>query len=522
MRRLAAAAAGVVALAAGAFVANETLLSESTCSATIAVGASWDAAYKSASLGDTLCVASGTHPAQTINYTAAKSSEVDEPDVTFRGTATVQGLKLNGARHLTFENLNLEGTVLVECSDTGVPTEAKGQHSVDMTFRGVRMGSFRLENAQRLLVANSEIGPSSTVIKVGASADDLGANCTDEPPSDITFVGNDIHNFREASAASHMECVFVEGVQGLVIRRNIVRGCSVFSIFFKQQLSAGLFGMQDIEVCNNFLGHPVASAYRSAGPTSISFSQGNYVNVRVCSNSLGGQLLLRTDLAGWSASNFAVEGNLGVERGGACSFPGLTWRLNAWEKTGSGGACPSDIAGGIPLDWVDRETSTEINSPTSDPLIDYHLAPGAWAIDKASTGQATDFDGQARPMGAAFDVGADEVGGDDPPPTTTEPPPTTTEPPPTTTEPPPTTTEPPPPLCPGSSLALTVLAQDASSITLGWTPPANAAGYRFSRSDQTKRTHTWDPARSSVKFGKGAECYLVEALSVSSSGGHPR
>ena len=437
MRRLAAAAAGVVALAAGAFVANETLLSESTCSATIAVGASWDAAYKSASLGDTLCVASGTHPAQTINYTAAKSSEVDEPDVTFRGTATVQGLKLNGARHLTFENLNLEGTVLVECSDTGVPTEAKGQHSVDMTFRGVRMGSFRLENAQRLLVANSEIGPSSTVIKVGASADDLGANCTDEPPSDITFVGNDIHNFREASAASHMECVFVEGVQGLVIRRNIVRGCSVFSIFFKQQLAAGLFGMQDILIENNFLGCPVASAFRSAGTTSMSFSEGNYTNLTVRNNSICGNLLFRKDLPGtWT--NVVAEGNLGkqISTGSpsvsVCTAAGVTVRDNAWTAASK---CPADLASGVVTGWIDVETSEEINSSTSDPTIDYHLAAGAWAIDKAPSGPSQDFDQQARPSGSSYDVGADEAGATEPPPTTTEPLPTTTEPPLTTTEP---------------------------------------------------------------------------------------
>lgn len=80
---------------------------------------------------------------------------------------------------------------------------------------------------------------------------------------------------------------------------------------------------------------------------------------------------------------------------------------------------------------------------------------------------------------------------------------------------------PPPPVCPGPSLSLTVVAQDATTVTFAWTPVANATGYRFSRSDQAKRSHTWDAGRSTVKFGKiqGGGCYRVEALGVIADGG---
>jgi hypothetical protein len=40
---------------------------------------------------------------------------------------------------------------------------------------------------------------------------------------------------------------------------------------------------------------------------------------------------------------------------------------------------------------------------------DYHLAPNSPARDAVDTGPATDFEGDARPQGARFDIGADET-----------------------------------------------------------------------------------------------------------------
>jgi hypothetical protein len=40
---------------------------------------------------------------------------------------------------------------------------------------------------------------------------------------------------------------------------------------------------------------------------------------------------------------------------------------------------------------------------------DYHLSAGSPAVDAADFGPDHDFEGEARPNGARFDIGADEA-----------------------------------------------------------------------------------------------------------------
>lgn len=76
-------------------------------------------------------------------------------------------------------------------------------------------------------------------------------------------------------------------------------------------------------------------------------------------------------------------------------------------------------------------------------------------------------------------------------------------------------------------LELRVVAQTNTTITLGWTPPPEIIGYRFSREgyvkpDGTPRySHTFNPDTSQVKFAKDADWYHVEALAVVAQGTYP-
>ena len=68
---------------------------------------------------------------------------------------------------------------------------------------------------------------------------------------------------------------------------------------------------------------------------------------------------------------------------------------------------------------------------------------------------------------------------------------------------------------------LTKLSETATTITLGWTPVPGCVGYRFTAEKQAKPSHTWDPARASVRFAKGSAWYKVGALGVAEQGTYP-
>ncbi len=73
----------------------------------------------------------------------------------------------------------------------------------------------------------------------------------------------------------------------------------------------------------------------------------------------------------------------------------------------------------------------------------------------------------------------------------------------------------------GETFEVRKLAENASSITLGWDAQPGADGYRFYR-DGTAVSRTFDPSRTSVKFAKG-ESYKIEVLilSAGASGVYP-
>lgn len=69
-----------------------------------------------------------------------------------------------------------------------------------------------------------------------------------------------------------------------------------------------------------------------------------------------------------------------------------------------------------------------------------------------------------------------------------------------------------------SDLALHIVSETNTTITLGWDPPAGCRGYVFNANG--KRSSTLDPTRSTVKFAKPGP-YTVEALGTLSVGSYP-
>lgn len=80
--------------------------------------------------------------------------------------------------------------------------------------------------------------------------------------------------------------------------------------------------------------------------------------------------------------------------------PGMTSRVAL-----QGCNVATSIVGPDPVSGVSNADPQFVNASAHD----YHLAAGSPAIDKATTGPAVDFEGDPRPNGSGYDLGADEA-----------------------------------------------------------------------------------------------------------------
>jgi hypothetical protein len=307
----------------------------------VAPGQSWQAAYAACKPGDTVAILAGAHPAQAMNFVSSKSSEADDPDCTFLADAgaAVASLTAYGIRHLTFDGIDVLGNTKISCIDTGVPTDARGHHPVDITFVRSHLRNFILRNPQQFRMVDSEFGPSGGAAIVGGSGDTEGADCTDEAPS-FEMRRNVFHDFIETDAASHMECLMVEGANDFVIADNTFYNCSVFDVFFKNQLSANVFKFKRGKISGNTMARPVASPFRPAGTRALSLSAGSYEDIEISGNVITDATLeLRTDLtSAWL--RVQVTDNRAARRGGSCTMAGITWSGNVYSEPNQN--CPSE------------------------------------------------------------------------------------------------------------------------------------------------------------------------------------
>jgi hypothetical protein len=86
----------------------------------------------------------------------------------------------------------------------------------------------------------------------------------------------------------------------------------------------------------------------------------------------------------------------------------IIWQQSCAGAAGdAAGACTfqSSIVANGPAPGI-----TNVDPRFVNPLArDYHLQPSSPARDAVDTGPATDFEGDPRPRGARFDLGADEA-----------------------------------------------------------------------------------------------------------------
>jgi hypothetical protein len=159
-----------------------------------------------------------------------------------------------------------------------------------------------------------------------------------------------------------------------------------------------------LNLVNNIIAGNHATAEGSGvwfGGSSSSRKSAALIHTSIADNGSSGQGVYVNPYGTLSFTNTIVSGHaiagIFVEAGGAATLEGTLWYGNGADTGG-----PGTIVTGAVNVYGDPAFA--------DPLAhDYHLTGGSAALDQGiATGVSDDVDGQARPQGAAADLGADE------------------------------------------------------------------------------------------------------------------
>jgi hypothetical protein len=344
-------------------------------------------AYWVAGPGDVVELAAGTYGDQAV---LADPSHTSVQDVVFRPatgatvivgtkplatrTKTTIALDIDGAKHITIKDMTIRGDAVASggaedvtfdnlTASNGVP--GAYAPTTDITFRGGSYGN--------VINYKAEVYPSGN-----------GTHNVN-----FTMDGTVLHDVRSTDlAAYHVECILVSDANGAVFRKLKTYNCDVFD------LSLGVFSdgvLRNVLVENNFFASTGGTVSSSLGLNTNTTSW-NGLTVRN-NRSL---VYMRHPVCSGGCSNVTYSGNVSpLVNSGQC-VAGVVYRYNVW--TGTGQKCGgTDKAVGDPL---------FVNPGAAD----LHLRAGSPAIDAgdATGAPADDFDGDARPTGAAPDAGADE------------------------------------------------------------------------------------------------------------------
>ena len=204
-------------------------------------------------------------------------------------------------------------------------------------------------------------------------------------------------NILRANGAGGGASINLDGVQDSDIRNNIIDGARASGIaLFKQD---GATGSRNNRIVNNtvVVDNSINIGNGRWGVTISGGSTGNTLrnNVIFSTQSFRGAIELAADSQTGLVSDYnAIEDRFSVDGGGSAIG------LAAWQ-TATG-----QDRNSVRLADVTALNGLFVNRATGD----YHLAAGSAAIDRgtATGAPTTDYEGQPRPSGAGYDIGADE------------------------------------------------------------------------------------------------------------------
>ena len=329
-----------------------------------------DRANRIAQPGDHVEIAAGSYPAQDVLDDPTKTSEAD---VVFRpapgADVVVDDIDV-WADHIEFRRLRINVDFYAKCG------------ADDVTLRSSKARLFFIRSAKRVSLIDSEFGPSDDISQIGHTEECQFA------PEHILLDRVYMHDYKNPS--THMECVTIQAANHITVRNSRFQRCQDFDIFVKPRAPVLTYTNMVFE--NNWFAKPEPTG---SAAVSLSLPDGGSTmrNVTFRNNSFNASLIVKPEI---DYANVLFVGNIGTRIGSGCDEAGVTVAYNVWSGESKCG--PTDIH--APTGYVNAAG------------FDYHLAPGAAAINR---GSPTDFpthdiDGHARPMGGRADAGADERG----------------------------------------------------------------------------------------------------------------
>jgi hypothetical protein len=344
--------------------------------------------------GQTVVLAGGSYPGQTIAYQAGKASAGSY--VTFQpaagATVTINGNLDNYASWVKVVGLQV----------AAVMTPAEGTGANHVLFDRIHSTNFQIGPSHDVVLSNSDVGPDpncGTENTIGPDGLIPGA-----VPYNISLVGNYIHDQNGDNPVSgcHFGGLFLIAGHDMTFARNTFARNVVYDI--QVQNFTGSYGgtPSNITIENNWFAGPVEwlpqdTTWDRQPNVQLDCRAGacSYSNWLIRYNSFYAGVSLAFDGA-TTLSNVRVVGNIGRDSYGCQA--GATFDRNVWLAN----PCGSDVqVGSLPY----------LNSSLAGP--DYHLSGGV-AVDllpgtTADQQLGTDHDGNPRPLGAGYDAGSDEL-----------------------------------------------------------------------------------------------------------------
>jgi hypothetical protein len=350
-----------------------------SCTASSPCG-SMNAAYATASLGDTVLMAAGSYPGQQLSPRSLPGVDSLTPsgeEITFKpapgAAVSIDGLMLGSSRSAPVEHVTFEGLRFTDWVATRSGTDV---HFV----RTTHLAQLHANWVQYLSYQDGEVGPF-----VDDTGDGLQFNQIDgQAGSHILVQGMRIHDVHPNNSAAHPDAVQWFGQYNQVTFRGN-------RLWNNDNINLRADGeMRDHLVENNFFGASKDSVVDRHYTAQIQGS-GNVIRY----NSFVGPIQPAGD---WERSGQVWEGNIMTWT--TCDVTGddSTVRFNVWV---GGTACGSNHTRVSDPGWVDVASG------------DFRLRAGSPAIGAGNPDSfpATDFQGQPRPGDGRPDAGADEFDG---------------------------------------------------------------------------------------------------------------